>query len=200
MTTYTLPALPYSADALEPVMDARTVTLHHDFHHKAYVDGANAAQKELAAARESGDFKLIEHWTKKLAFHASGHALHTLFWENLAPVGKGGAPSAQLTEAVNASFGSVDKLKAQFSAVAKAVEGNGWALLFYSRADKSLFIAGVENHQKAAHWNAVPLLALDVWEHAYYLKYQNKRADFVTEFWNIVNWDDVSAKFAAASK
>jgi Fe-Mn family superoxide dismutase len=199
MTTYTLPALPFAPSALEPVMDERTVTLHHDFHHKGYVDGANTALAELAKARDASDFKLVEHWQKKLAFHAGGHQLHSLFWTNLAPVGQGGAPSAALLAQLDKDFGSLDKFKAQFAAAAKAVEGNGWALLFWSETDKSLFIAGVENHQKAAFWSAVPLLALDVWEHAYYLKHQNKRAAFVDGFWQIANWNDVSARFAKAS-
>ena len=198
--TYTLPPLPYAPAALEPVMDEKTVTLHHDFHHKGYVDGANGAQKELTAARAAGDYKLVEHWTKKLSFHASGHQLHSLFWDNLAPEGSGGAPSAELSAAINAAFGSFEAFKANFSAASKAVEGSGWGLLVYSKPDKGLIIAGIENHQKAAHWDAAPLLVVDVWEHAYYLKYQNKRALFVDEIWKIINWNTVNARFAAASK
>ncbi len=198
-TEYTLPPLPYAYDALQPVIDAETMHLHHDLHHKAYVDGANEAQRALQAMRESGDFKSIQTLERKLAFHASGHLLHSLFWTNMAPPGTGGAPSKELDQALVASFGSADKLKAQLSAAAATVEGNGWGMLAYSLPDRALTVIQVENHQKQALWSVVPLLVCDVWEHSYYLKYQNKRADFIRSWWGVVNWQDVSKRFADAS-
>ena len=197
-TEYTLPPLPYAYDALEPHMDAQTLKLHHDLHHAGYVKGANAAMAALKAARESGDFQLVDHYSKKLSFHASGHLLHSLFWENMAPVGKGGAPSKELDAAIRASFGTADAMKAQMSAAAKSVEGSGWGILGYNPFDQQLTLLQCENHEKKAIWGVVPILVVDVWEHAYYLKYQNKRADFVTAWWNLVNWSDVSARYAKA--
>ncbi|MCU0692590.1 MAG: superoxide dismutase [Polyangiaceae bacterium] len=196
---YTLPKLPYSYEALEPYVDAQTVKLHHDMHHAGYVNGANAALKELEAARKSGDFKLVDHWSKKLAFHASGHLLHSLYWDNMAPQGKGGAPSKELTAAITSSFGNLDAMKAQLSAAAKLVEGSGWGVVGFNTFDQSLTILQAENHEKKAIWSVIPLLVVDVWEHAYYLKYQNKRADYVDAWWNVVSWDDVSKRFAKAS-
>ncbi len=195
---YTLPPLPYPYEALEPVVDAATVRLHHDVHHAGYVKGANAALQALEAARKSGDYQLVDHWSKKLAFHTSGHLLHALYWENMAPVGKGGAPSKELNAAIQAAFGSLDAMKAQLSAAAKAVEGSGWGVLGYSPFDQTLVLLQCENHEKKAIWAVIPLLVVDVWEHAYYLKYQSKRADYVDAWWSVVNWDDVSKRFAKA--
>jgi Fe-Mn family superoxide dismutase len=197
-TMYTLPPLPYAYDALEPHLSAEILKLHHDKHHQAYVDGANRAQKELAALRDSGDFTLIEYWEKKLAFHASGHLLHSLFWANMAPAGKGGQPSAGLLAAAQEALGGMEKLKSQLTAAAVAVEGSGWAMLGWDPSTQSLVVLQCENHQKLAIWGVVPLLIVDVWEHAYYLQYQNRRADFVKAWWNLVNWEDVSKRFAAA--
>lgn len=188
-----LPPLPYAYNALEPHIDEATMKLHHDIHHKGYVDGLNAAETKLAAAREAGDFAAIKHLSRELAFHGSGHFLHVIFWENMGP-GKGGAPKGKLADAINAKFGSFDKFKAQFSAAAGAVEGSGWALLV-KQANGALEILQSEKHQNLTQWGVKPLLVLDVWEHAYYLKYQNKRAAYVTAFWNVINWDDVSKRF-----
>jgi len=196
---YVLPSLPYAYEALEPVIDAQTMRLHHDLHHKVYVDGANQAVQALAAARESGDFKLIDYWERKQAFHLSGHQLHSLFWRNMAPPGRTGTPGQELASALGASFGSTDKFKAQFSAAARTVEGNGWAMLAWDSTDRSLLVLAIENHQKQGLWGVVPLLVCDVWEHAYYLKYQNRRADFVKAFWDVVNWSDVSTRYTTAS-
>ena len=197
-TEYTLPPLPYSYDALEPHIDAQTMKLHHDIHHLGYVNGLNAAVKELAAAREKGDYKLVDHWSRKLAFHGSGHFLHSLFWENMAPAGSGGVPSAELKKAFDEEFGGVDKFKEQFSAASTAVEGSGWGILAWQPQGKRLTILQAENHQKLTQWGVIPLLVLDVWEHAYYLSYQNKRAAYVKVWWNVVNWNDVNERFAEA--
>ena len=195
-----LPPLPYDYNALEPYIDEQTMKLHHDKHHLAYVNGLNTAEAKLAEAREKGDFALVQHWERQSAFHGAGHFLHSIFWPNMAPAGKGGggAPGGNLARKIDEDFGSFDAFKAQFGAAATAVEGNGWGILAYRKEDNRLVILTAENHQKLTQWVSVPLLVLDVWEHAYYLKYQNRRAEYVANFFNIVNWDNVAAKFNAA--
>ena len=166
---HTLPNLNYDYNALEPHYDEKTLKIHHDIHHKAYVDGLNKAEQKLQEARESGDFSLIKHWEKEIAFHGSGHILHTLFWENM-------------TEA------------------AIAVEGSGWTILAWNPMFQELVILQAEKHQNLTQWGVVPLLILDLWEHAYYLKYQNRRAEFINAWWNIVNWDIVNTRYDNAIK
>jgi Fe-Mn family superoxide dismutase len=174
--------------------------LHHSKHHKAYVDGLNKAEAELAKARTSGDFSLIQHWSKQCAFHGGGHALHSLFWQCMTPQSKGGGTmdTSPIMNAIDASFGSFEQFKKQFTAAAIAVEGSGWALLHYRKDDGALIILQAENQHKLSSWNTVPILGIDVWEHAYYLKYQNKRADYVNAWWNIVNWKAVNAFYEQA--
>jgi Fe-Mn family superoxide dismutase len=193
MPKYELPVLPYAYNALEPYYDEQTVKLHHDAHHKAYVDGLNNADAKLAEAREKGDFSLVKHWERELAFHGSGHILHTLFWESMKANG-GGPATGKIAELINRDFGSYDSFKKHFSAAAVAVEGSGWALLCCNPTFGKLEILTAEKHQDLTMWGVVPILVLDVWEHAYYLKYQNKRAAFVEAWWNMVNWDGVNSK------
>ena len=195
---YELPALPYAYNALEPHIDDQTMHLHHDIHHKGYVDGLNNAEAKLAAARESGDFALIKHWSRELAFHGSGHFMHLMFWENMAP-NAGGPATGKIAEQINKDFGSFEAFKKQYSAAAVAVEGSGWALLVYDPNGKKLTILQSEKHQNLTQWGVTPLLVLDVWEHAYYLKYQNKRAAYVEAWWNVVNWADVNKRFAGCA-
>lgn len=198
---HSLPALPYGYAELEPFIDAQTMELHHSKHHKAYVDGLNKAEAELAKARANGDFSLIQHWSKQCAFHGGGHALHTLFWQCMAPQSKGGGSlesSSSLLNGINTSFGTFELFKKQFTAAAIAVEGSGWALLHYRKDDDALIILQAENQHKLSSWNTVPILGIDVWEHAYYLKYQNKRADYVNAWWNIVNWNAVNTFYEQA--
>lgn len=195
--TFTLPELPYAYNALEPYYDEQTVRIHHDLHHKAYVDGLNNALSKLAEAREKADYSLIKHWEKELAFHGSGHVLHTLFWENMAPQSSG-SPAVELLEQINKDFGSFEAFQKQFSAAAGAVEGSGWAVLGWHPQLGKLLITQVEKHQDLTVWGIVPLLILDVWEHAYYLKYQNRRAEWINAWWNIVNWEVVEKRFSAA--
>lgn len=199
VTKHVLPKLPYGYDALEPHIDAKTMELHHGKHHQAYVDGLNKAESELAKARAASDFALIEHWSKKSAFHGGGHFLHSLFWRTMAPTGKGGGgePSADLASQIVRDFGSFALFKAHFAAAAKAVEASGWALLAYRGGDQRLLILQVENQHKLSPWEAQPIMGLDVWEHAYYLKYQNRRADYVDAWWNVVNWEQVNAELRA---
>lgn len=201
MAKYELPPLPYDYDALEPYIDEQTMRLHHDKHHLSYVNGLNAALEKLEAARNSGDFAAVKHLSREAAFHGSGHLLHSVFWPNMAPAGNGGGgePSGALAGQINKDFGSFEKFKAHFGAAAKAVEGSGWALLVWEPNAGQLEVLTAEKHQNLTQWGVVPLLVIDVWEHAYYLKYQNNRGAYVDNFWNIVNWSDVADRFKAAS-
>lgn len=194
-----LPPLPYDYNALEPYYDEQTVRIHHDKHHAAYVTGLNTAEEKLAQARESGDFSVIQHWERQLAFHGSGNLLHTIFWNNMGP-SKGSKPDAGLAAQINHDFGSFDAFQKQFNAAAAAIEGNGWAILAWSPDYSKLYIAAIENHQKQTIMGLQPLLVLDVWEHAYYLKFQNKRPDWIANWWSVVNWQDISKRFAEARK
>lgn len=202
VTEHKLPELPYAYDALEPHIDAKTMELHHGKHHAAYVKGLNEAEAALAKARAANDFAAIQALSKKAAFHGGGHALHCLFWKSMAPAGKGGGgePAGDLAGRIKRDFGSFAAFKAQFSAAATAVEGSGWALLAHRAEDDRLLVLQVENHQKLSPWDASPVLALDVWEHAYYLKYQNKRADYVEAWWNVVNWEQVQKNVDALKR
>jgi len=195
---HTLPALPYDFDALEPHYDGQTLRIHHDAHHKAYVDGLNSAEVKIAEAREKGDFALIKHWERELAFHGSGHILHTLFWESMSP-GGGGEATGAVSERIKKDFGSYEAFKKQFFSAAVAVEGSGWTLLCWNPFFEKLEILTAEKHQNLTQWGVVPLLALDLWEHAYYLKYQNKRAAWVEAWWNIVNWNNVNKLYSMAA-
>lgn len=195
-----LPALPYDPAALEPHIDAQTMQIHHGKHHLAYVNGLNKAEEELAKARQSGDYSMIQHWSRQAAFHGGGHWLHSMFWKIMAPpsAGGGGEPTGELAAAITDSFGSFEAFKKQFSAAAAAVEGSGWGLLHYRRDDQRLIILQAENQQKLSAWGTTPILGIDVWEHAYYLKYQNKRPDYIAAWWNVVNWKNVEANLKAA--
>jgi Fe-Mn family superoxide dismutase len=195
-----LSPLPYDYNALEPCIDEQTMHLHHDIHHKGYVDGLNNAEKKLAEARAAGDYALVKHWSREAAFHGSGHFMHALFWPNMAPQGRGGGgePKGELAEQIKKDFGSFDAFKKHYSAAAVAVEGSGWAVLAWQPQGKQLVVLQSEKHQQLTQWGVVPLLVCDVWEHAYYLKYQNKRAAYVEAWWNVVNWADVAARFGKA--
>ena len=197
---YELPPLPYAYDALEPHIDAQTMKIHHDLHHKGYTDGLNKALGTLASARDSGDFAGVGPVSRALAFHAGGYFNHLVFWNNMAPAGKGGGgkPDGKLAADINRDFGGYDKFTAQFSAAAGSVEGNGWGVLAYHPALKRLLIFTMMNQQMQVPVGAVPLLMCDVWEHAYYLKYQNRRADYIKAWWNVVNWKNVSDRYYAA--
>jgi Fe-Mn family superoxide dismutase len=197
-----LPALPYDYEALEPHIDGQTMRLHHDLHHKAYVDGLNKAEQMLETARKEGDFALVKHWHREVAFHGSGHLLHNLFWSNLAPAGNGGGgePTGPLAGQIEADFGSFEGFKKLFSAAAAQVEGSGWGVLAFRPVDGKLVVLTAEKHQNLTQWGVVPLLVLDVWEHAYYLKYQNRRPEYIQNFFEVINWTDVANRFQAAKK
>ncbi len=194
---HTLPELPYAYDALEPHIDEQTMRLHHDIHHNGYVTGLNNAEEKLAEARDSGEFGLTKHWEREAAFHGAGHLLHSIFWTNMGPDG-GGEPGGELSDAINGDFGDFDKFKSHFSAAANQVEGSGWGILAYRPFDGKLVILQAEKHQNLTQWGVIPLLVIDVWEHAYYLKYQNKRPDYTAAFYNVINWSNIENRFKEA--
>ena len=194
---YVLPPLPYAADALAPLLDAKTLRVHHDKHHAGYVRGANKTLDALDGARKAQDFAKIKSLSRALAFHISGHVLHTLFWHSMAPGGS--RPAAELVAVVKRDFGSVDVMAQQFAAAAKKVEGSGWGVLAYEPIGDRLLVLQAEKHQNLAVWGAVPLLVCDVWEHAYYLQYQNRRSDWVDAFMSMANWEFASERYAAAT-
>jgi Fe-Mn family superoxide dismutase len=196
---FVLPPLPYKYKDLEPVIDEATVRLHHDVHHKAYVDGANKALKQLAAARAEGNFDLVKHWSRELAFHGSGHVLHTLYWTSLTPA-RGSEPKGDLSRAIDRDFGDLAKLKAHLTKATVAVEASGWGVLAYNVLDRRLMVLQVEKHQDLTVWGAVPLLVIDVWEHAYYLKYQSRRAEYVAAVWDVLDWTAAALRFEVAQK
>jgi superoxide dismutase, Fe-Mn family len=195
--THTLPELPYATSALEPWIDEATVVLHHDKHHAGYVAGLNKAEAALASAVSNGNYNDVKSIMKELAFHGSGHILHSLYWRNMAP-GAGGEPWGELSTRLNADFGAFGSFKSLFSATATAVEGSGWAVLAWDANNRRLVVLQAEKHQDLAQWGVTPLLVCDVWEHAYYLKYQNRRPEYVAGWWNVVNWADVAERFQAA--
>lgn len=197
--SHQLPPLPYAYHALEPVISEEIMRLHHIKHHQSYVDGLNKAEKQLQSARETGNFDLIKHWERELAFHGAGHYLHTIFWKIMSPDG-GGRPTNELSKAIDASFGSFEKFKEQFSKAAEHVEGGGWAILVWSPRAHRLEILTAEKHQNLTQWDVIPLLVLDVWEHAYYLQYKNERAKYIENWWDIVNWNEVEQRFQKANK
>ncbi|UCH34727.1 MAG: superoxide dismutase [Armatimonadota bacterium] len=193
-----LPELPYAYDALEPYYDEQTVRLHHDIHHAGYVKGLNAAEEKVAAMLKSGDFAAAKAVCGELAFHGSGHMLHSIFWTNMKPNG-GGEPAGELAAAIAKQFGSFEAFKGLFLAATNAVAGSGWGVLAYRKADDALIVLQAEKHENLTQWGVVPILVLDVWEHAYYLKYQNRRPEWTKAFMDsLVNWDDVAKRLAAA--
>jgi len=199
---YSLPKLPYDYKALAPHMSEDQLTLHHTKHHQAYVNGANALFEKFDKARkEKTDFD-IKATAKELSFHLGGYRLHNLFWQNLAPAGKGGGgvPTGDLAKVIDGEFGGFDRFKKEFSAAATSVEGSGWAALSYCRETGRPLIMQVEKHNLNGFPGHPILMVLDVWEHAYYLDYRNDRAKFVEAFWNIVNWDEAGKRFNAAAK
>ncbi len=197
MAKYTLPELPYDYSALEPHISATIMELHHSKHHQTYVNGANTTLDLLAEAREKGDFANINRLQKDLAFNLGGHTNHSIFWTNLSPNG-GDKPTGDLEAAIDDQFGSFDAFRGQFTAAALGVQGSGWAGLFWDSIGQNLIIQQFFDQQGQIVAGTVPLLLLDVWEHAYYLDYKNVRADYVKAFWNIANWADAQERFAAA--
>ena len=197
MPAYSLPELPYSYGALEPHYSAQVLELHHDKHHAAYVKGANDTLDQLAQARESNDFSAINMLTRSMAFHLSGHVLHSIFWTNMSPDG-GARPEGELSAAVDEFFGGFDRMQGQLTAATVNVQGIGWGALAWEPVAERLVVEQIHDHQGNVGAGTVPLLVIDSWEHAYYLQYKNVKADYVKAFWNIVNWPDVQRRFDAA--
>ncbi|MBR2564184.1 MAG: DUF2935 domain-containing protein [Paenibacillus sp.] len=196
---HTLPPLPYAYNALEPHIDALTMRIHHDKHHQSYVDGLNVAEKKLAESRKKNNFELVKHWERELAFNGAGHYLHTIFWTIMNPAG-GGKPTGMLAEQIKRDFGSYEAFKNQFTEAANKVEGSGWAMLVWSPRAHRLEILQAEKHQNLSQSDIVPLLPLDVWEHAYYLKHQNERKKYIEDWWNVVYWPAVAERYETARK
>lgn len=197
--TYTLPELDYDYGALEPHISGKIMELHHSKHHQAYVTGANTALESLASARESGDLANVNKLEKDLAFNLGGHVNHSVFWKNLSPEG-GGEPEGDVADAINEYFGSFDAFQKHFNAAALGVQGSGWAVLTWDALGQRANVQQFFDQQANFPAGTIPLLMLDVWEHAYYLDYLNVRADYVSAFWNIVNWQDVAARLDRARK
>jgi Fe-Mn family superoxide dismutase len=196
---YTLPPLTYDYGALEPHISGQIMELHHDKHHAAYVKGANTALEKLAAAREKDDYATIAKLQKDLAFNLSGHVLHSLFWQNLSP-GGGGEPSGELATQITNNFGGFDRFKKHMIEAANTIQGSGWALAAWDPASKRIIIEQVYDHQGNHGQGTMPLLAIDAWEHAFYLQYKNVKADFFNAVWNVFDWEDVANKFKAAKE
>lgn len=189
-----LTPLPYDYNALEPYLNAETLHLHHDKHHAAYVNGLNAAEEKLQNMLKSGDFAAARCLSEDLAFNGSGDILHTIFWNNMKP-GGGGEPGGDLLNMINSQFQSFDAFKGLFLGTANGIQGSGWGILSYNPAYDNLVILGAEKHQDQTQWGVTPILVLDVWEHAYYLQYQNKRPEWTKTFMeHLVNWDDVAKR------
>ena len=196
--TYTLPDLSYDFGALEPHISGRIMELHHDKHHAAYVKGANAALAKLDEQREKGDFTTISMLEKNLAFNVSGHVLHSVFWTNLSPDG-GGQPTGDLAKLVDETFGGFPTFRQQMTQAASTIQGSGWALASWEPVAGRLVVQQVHDHQGNHGQGTTPLLAIDAWEHAYYLQYENRKADYFDAVWNVVNWNDVAQRPAAAA-
>jgi superoxide dismutase, Fe-Mn family len=191
--TYSLPELSYDYSALEPHISARIMELHHSKHHQAYVTGANAALDAMAEARETGNFANLPKLQKDLAFNLGGHINHSVFWKNLSP--NGGEAAGELLAAITEYFGSFDAFKNHFNAAAIGIQGSGWAYLAWDSVGNRLVIGQLYDQQGNLPIATLPLLMLDMWEHAFYLDYQNVKADYVKAFWNIINWEDVAKRF-----
>jgi Fe-Mn family superoxide dismutase len=197
MADYTLPELPYDYSALEPSISGAIMELHHSKHHQAYVTGANTALAQLAEARDSDNLAYVNKLEKDLAFNLGGHVNHSIFWTNMSPNG-GDKPTGELASAIDDHFGSFDKFQAHFTATAMGVQGSGWSVLAWDSIGQRLIIVQFFDQQGNLPAGIVPLLMLDVWEHAYYLDYKNVRADYVKAFWAITNWENVQQRFDVA--
>lgn len=194
MARYELPDLDYDYGALAPHISGEINELHHSKHHATYVKGANDTLDKLADAREKGDFGSIVGLETTLAFNLAGHANHIVWWKILSPEG-GDRPTGELASAIDEAFGSWDKFQAQFTAVATTIQGNGWAALSWDPVGKTLITQQLRDHHNNLILPTVPILLVDVWEHAFYLDYKNVKADYVKALWNVYNWAEVSKRF-----
>jgi superoxide dismutase, Fe-Mn family len=197
MSEYTLPDLPYDYGALAPHIAGEIMQLHHSRHHQTYVNAANDTLDKLAAARDAGDYGSIVGLEKTLAFNLGGHVNHSIFWNNLSPDG-GDKPTDELAAAIDEHFGSYDAFRAHFTAAATTIQGSGWAVLGWDTLGRRLLIHQLYDQQANLPAGQIPLVMLDMWEHAFYLQYRNVKPDYVKAWWNVVNWADAGRRFDTA--
>lgn len=201
-TPYELPELPYDFSALEPYISAQIMELHYTKHHKTYVTKLNEALEKYFDASGKEDLETMCALLKDIKFNGGGHINHSIFWENLAPTNKGGggAPSGDLAAAIKKDFGSFEDFVTKFNTKTAAIQGSGWGWLGYCKESKHLRFHTCENQDPLSTKNLIPLLGVDVWEHAYYLQYKNVRADYLKNIWNIINWKDVERRYKEHAK
>ncbi len=195
---YELPKLPYAFDALAPAIEARVVQTHYEKHHAGYVKGLNATLEKLQKARAAGELADVKALSRDLAFHGSGHVLHSLYWTSMTPGGSA-PPCGMFGAALTRDFGSFDAFAKQFAAAAEDVEGSGWAVLAWEPMGRRMLVLQAEKHQDLTIWGVTPLAVCDVWEHAYYAQYMNRRADYVDAFMKLVDWVAAATRFDKAS-
>jgi Fe-Mn family superoxide dismutase len=195
---FALQPLPYSETFLEPHMDQETLHLHYTFHHGDAVKAANKDLQMVKKALDESNLEAVDYWTKKLSYHLSSHILHSIFWTNLT--NKKNDPKGDLLKQIEKDFGTYDRFKSLIAKTAKGVDGNGWGILGYHPYTQKLTVLQCENHEKLTQWGVVPILVMDVWEHSYYLKYRNRRSEFVDNLFNVLNWDNVAERFESAKK
>ncbi|MEJ5945078.1 superoxide dismutase [Pseudokineococcus basanitobsidens] len=197
MADYSLPDLPYDYSALEPAISGEIMELHHSKHHQTYVTGANTALEQLSEARSTDSLGPVNLYEKNLAFNLAGHVNHSVFWPNMSPDG-GDKPDGELGSAVDEHFGSFDAFRAHFTANALGIQGSGWSILAWDSVGQKLLNVQLYDHQGNLPVGLVPLLMLDMWEHAFYLQYRNVKADYVKAWWDVANWADVTERFSRA--
>ncbi|KAI3647896.1 hypothetical protein MP228_008117 [Amoeboaphelidium protococcarum] len=199
---HTLPDLPYDYNALEPVVSAEIMQLHHQKHHQAYVNNLNLAEEKLYEAKNKNDLPASIALQSTLKFNGGGHINHSIFWTNLAPISKGGGepPKGNLLNAIQKDFANMDNFIKKFNTSAAAVQGSGWCWLGYNKVTKGLEISTTPNQDPLVLNGLVPLLGIDVWEHAYYLQYKNVRPDYLKEIWRVVNWENVAERYIQAQQ
>lgn len=200
VAAYTLPDLPYEYDALEPFISSEIMRLHHSKHHQAYVNNLNVALEKFETASAKRDVAAMIALQGAIKFNGGGHVNHSIFWTNLAPKGKGGgqAPTGDLANAINEQWGSLENFIEKFNATAGPVQGSGWGWLGFNPTSNRLEIVACPNQDPLSVLGLVPLLGIDVWEHAYYLQYKNARPEYLKQIWEVVNWANVAERYAAA--
>jgi len=192
---YSLPPLGYHYDAFEPVLSSEMVDLHYNAHHANYVKGANKAVEDLAEARSSGRYESIAQIERDLAFNFSGHVLHSLLWRNLSPNG-GGLPDGELAEAIERHFGSFAAFRAQLNAVCTTLQGSGWGALSWDPLGRRLLVEQAYDHQNNLGRCTLPILVIDMWEHAYYLQFRNRKEEWLAAYWQLIDWHDAARRYA----
>lgn len=196
---YRLPELRYGYEALEPHYSGELLELHHSKHHAAYVKGINSTMGDLREARTRGDYSMINMYQKNMAFHLSGHVLHSIFWRNMSPNG-GGDPTGRLADELNSAFDGMDRFREQMSRAALSIQGSGWAALSWEPVGATLIVEQVFDHQGNIGNGTIPLLVLDMWEHAFYLQYRTDKQKWVDNYWELVDWQDVSDRLDSVSR